>query len=114
MIDQAIRKLYPDVKTIIYSEDGPQALDSSENAVVIDMSLVESKAAELKTGQSDIQYQKDRVTGTEAKPLKYAPNGDQLDLIYHAIDQGLFGDLAKTSEFYINNKLVKDTHEKPT
>jgi len=48
------------------------------------------------------QYQRDR---------NYAPTGDQLDMLWHTIDEG--GTLDKTSEFYIANKAVKDANPKP-
>lgn len=70
---------------------------------------LESKIAELES----LQYQKDRINGTEEQPLKYASTGDQLDQIYHAIDSGLFGEDAKTSDFYLDNKAVKEAHDKP-
>ena len=50
------------------------------------------------------QYQRDR---------QYAPTGDQLDMLWHSIDAGEFGDTAKQSEFYIANKAVKDANPKP-
>ena len=50
------------------------------------------------------QYQRDR---------NYAPTGDQLDMLWHSIDAGEFGDTAKQSEFYIANKAVKDANPKP-
>ncbi len=70
---------------------------------------LEAKIEEIKSRQ----YQLDRVNGTEEQPLKYAPKGDQLDQIYHAIDSGLFGEDAKTSDFYLDNKAVKEAHDKP-
>jgi len=48
------------------------------------------------------QYQRDR---------QYAPTGDQLDMLWHTIDEG--GTLDKTSEFYLTNKAVKDASPKP-
>ena len=50
------------------------------------------------------QYQRDR---------QYAPTGDQLDMLWHSIDAGEFGDTAKQSEFYTTNKAVKDANPKP-
>ena len=49
------------------------------------------------------QYQRDR---------QYAPTGDQLDMLWHSIDAGEFGDTAKQSEFYTANKAVKDANPK--
>jgi len=48
------------------------------------------------------QYARDRAT-------QYAPQADQLDMLWHAIDQGI--DL-KQSDFYTGNKAVKDAHPK--
>jgi len=48
------------------------------------------------------QYARDRAT-------QYAPLADQLDMLWHAIDQGI--DL-KQSDFYTGNKAVKDANPK--
>jgi len=37
---------------------------------------------------------------------------EQLDLLYHAIDAGEFGEAAKTSGFYTKLKAVKDKYPK--
>ena len=63
---------------------------------------VTNKAIELQTIYDNNQYQRDR---------QYAPTGDQLDMLWHTIDEG--GTLDKTSEFYIANKAVKDANPKP-
>ena len=36
----------------------------------------------------------------------------QLDLLYHDIDSGKFGDAAKTGSFYLARKAVKDKYPK--
>jgi len=58
----------------------------------------------LQTIYDNNQYQRDR---------QYAPTGDQLDMLWHSIDAGEFGDTAKQSEFYTANKAVKDANPKP-
>jgi len=58
----------------------------------------------LQTEYDNNQYQRDR---------QYAPTGDQLDMLWHSIDAGEFGDTAKQSEFYTANKAVKDANPKP-
>jgi hypothetical protein len=58
----------------------------------------------LQTIYDSKQYQRDR---------QYAPTGDQLDMLWHSIDAGEFGDTAKQSEFYTANKAVKDANPKP-
>jgi len=45
-----------------------------------------------------------------SREREYPEIADQLDMIWHAIDTG--ADL-KLSQFYVGNKLVKDTYAKP-
>lgn len=61
---------------------------------------VEDKIAELIADYESKQYQRDRV---------YPSIGDQLDMLWHAIDNGT---LNKTSDFYTTIKAVKDAHPK--
>mgnify|MGYP001359109339 FL=1 len=47
------------------------------------------------------------------KRKKYYPSlSKQLDLLYHDIDSGKFGDTAKTTGFYLARKAVKDKYPK--
>jgi hypothetical protein len=64
---------------------------------------IEAAHNEWQTEYDNNQYQRDR---------NYAPTGDQLDMLWHSIDAGEFGDTAKQSEFYIANKAVKDAFPK--
>jgi|TARA_R110001592_G_scaffold277515_2_gene544683 hypothetical protein len=51
------------------------------------------------------------VYGT--KRASYYPSlREQLDLLWHAVDEGKFGDTAKTSSFYTEMKAVKDKYPK--
>jgi hypothetical protein len=52
------------------------------------------------------------LTYSQERALQYAPTGDQLDMLWHSIDAGEFGDTAKQSEFYTANKAVKDANPK--
>ncbi len=49
----------------------------------------------------------------EARQLAYKSVGDQLDQIYKAVDAGLFGEDAKTSEWYTDIQTVKTDNPKP-
>jgi hypothetical protein len=80
------------------------AYDSDNNEVILDQSLVDAELTRLQSIYDSNQYQRDR---------NYAPTGDQLDMLWHSIDAGEFGDTAKQSEFYIANKAVKDAYPKP-
>mgnify|MGYP003967005473 FL=1 len=65
---------------------------------------IDAEQSRLQAIYDNNQYQRDR---------QYAPTGDQLDMLWHSIDAGEFGDTAKQSEFYIANKAVKDANPKP-
>ena len=43
----------------------------------------------------------------------YQKLGDQLDELYHDITAGKYGEDAKTSDFYLSRKAVKDKYPKP-
>ena len=83
-----------DYKDIEWTDSRPQPTDAEITAEV----------TRLQAEYDSKQYQRDRT---------YAPTGDQLDMLWHSIDAGEFGDTAKQSEFYIANKAVKDTFPKP-
>ena len=51
-------------------------------------------------------YQRDR------KPA-YPEVGDQLDMLWHDIDNGLFGEQAKTGTWFAAVKAIKDANPKP-
>lgn len=47
-------------------------------------------------------------TATEKRQKYYTLLEEQLDKLYHDIDSGKFGDTAKTGQFYLARKAVKD------
>ena len=47
-------------------------------------------------------------TATEKRKEWYSALNEQLDKLYHDIDSGKFGDTAKTGQFYLARKAVKD------
>jgi hypothetical protein len=64
---------------------------------------IQAEVTRLQAEYDNNQYQRDR---------QYASTGDQLDMLWHSIDAGEFGDTAKQSEFYTANKAVKDANPK--
>ena len=50
------------------------------------------------------------ATASENRTRYYARLKEQLDLLYHDIDSGKFGDTAKTGGFYLGRKAVKDKY----
>ena len=97
----AIRNTHANVVTI---DDTEGAFDADGNSVTLDQALVDAEVTRLQAEYDSNQYQRDR---------QYAPTGDQLDMLWHSIDAGEFGDTAKQSEFYTANKAVKDANPKP-
>ena len=46
------------------------------------------------------------------RQIEFPSLADQLDKLWHDIDSGLFGELAKTGSFYVDIKAVKDANPK--
>ena len=63
---------------------------------------IQAKLAELQSEYNALQYQRDRAE-------QYPAIGDQLDMLFHAIDAGT---LDKSSDFYTTLKAVKDKYPK--
>ena len=61
-------------------------------------------------------YISDRTNAPEGDHSKpsYPGIAEQLDLLWHDIDDGKLGDDAKTSSFYTTIKNVKDSSPKPS
>ena len=100
MRDTAIRNTHSTVTTI---NGDTEATDANGDVVVLDEALITVEVTRLQAIYDNNQYQRDR---------QYAPTGDQLDMLWHSIDAGEFGDTAKQSEFYTANKAVKDANPK--
>ena len=74
--------------------------DNPENAPSTE--ALNSKLSELIVEWEANQYQRDRA-------VSYPAIGDQLDMLFHAIDAGA---LDKNSDFYTTLKAVKDKYPK--
>lgn len=53
----------------------------------------------------------DAYAGKRQRVTEYPAISDQLDMLYHAIDEGQLGETAKSSEFYTTIKTIKDTYQ---
>ena len=106
MLHQAIQSLRPNAYFMVKCDDGINEvlewLDTKQTQPTD--SEITAEVTRLQSIYDNNQYQRDR---------QYAPIGDQLDMLWHSIDAGEFGDTAKQSEFYIANKAVKDANPKP-
>ena len=60
----------------------------------------------------NIELQVPSATYAEKRKNYYPVMGKQFDLLWHAIDDGAFGDSAKSTSFYTELKAVKDKYPK--
>ena len=103
---EAIRKAYPDAITI---DDGAGAFKADGTQITVVQSDIDAARATLDAEAAAVKYKTDRTTNG-AKT--YVAIGDQLDLLWHAIDAD--SDLkSKFSAFYNSIKEVKDANPKP-
>lgn len=100
MRDLAIRNTHPTVTTI---NGEVEAWDAGGNLVTLDETLIQAEVQRLQAEYDANQYQRDRAA-------EYDPIADQLDKLWHAIDQGLVS--LKQSDFYLDNKAVKTKYPK--
>ena len=102
----AIRKAYPDATLV---DDSKGAFDKDNNPISLDQSKIDAARTTLDAEAAAVKYKTDRTTNGSTT---YAPIGDQLDLLWHAIDAD--SDLkVKFSAFYNSIKAVKDANPKP-
>ena len=107
MLDhEAIRKAYPDVVSI---NDATGAFDKDDKPVTLEQSKIDAARTTLDAEAAAVKYKTDRTTNGSTT---YPAIGDQLDLLWHAIDADT--DLkSKFSAFYNSIKAVKDANPKP-
>ena len=103
MIDlmTAIQSLRPNSEWVLRGDE-LEWLDTTQTQPT--ESEIQAEVQRLQAEYDANQYQRDRAA-------EYPAIEDQLDSLWHAIDQGI--DL-KLSGFYNNNKQVKDTYAKPS
>ena len=107
MLDhEAIRKAYPDAVTI---DDGTGAFKADGSQITLVQSDIDAARVTLDAEAAAVKYKTDRTTNGSTI---YPAIGDQLDLLWHAIDAD--ADLkGKFSAFYNSIKAVKDANPKP-
>ena len=95
---------------IIFREE-PHSDKTIDNAVVfsgIDKSDLEVAESSW-TNEQWTKALHNQLSYDEQRKAEYSPIGDQLDLLWHAIDDGT---LDKTSTFYTSLKATKDKYPK--
>ncbi len=96
----AILAINPSAQVSVNAEDLDQ-ITWYDTAVISKADIV-AKQAELKAAYDAKEYQRQREP-------EYPAIGEQLDLLWHAIDDGT---LDKTSDFYTSLKATKDKYPK--
>ena len=99
--NQVALLLHPD--TFYDGDENTLRWKDGHETTEAEQSTIDAEVTRLQAEYDNNQYQRDR---------NYAPTGDQLDMLWHSIDAGEFGDTAKQSEFYTANKAVKDANPK--
>ena len=103
MIEKAILKINPNAEVTIKNSD-INTIEWNNGTTPIPVADIEAKMVELQAEYDANQYQRDRATD-------YPPIGDQLDMLWHSIDQN---PKLKSEyfEFYEAIKAVKVKHPK--
>ena len=101
----AIRKAYPNVITI---DDSKGAFDASGNKITLVQSDIDAARTTLNTEAAAVKYKTDRTTNGSTK---YAPTGDQMDMIYKDLLAGTF---TTSGTWATHVKAVKDANPKPS
>ena len=98
----ALRNTHPSVVTT----KGNNAFDQNGNPVEVDEAKVSDELARLQAEHDSQEYARNRQA-------EYPEIGDQLDMLWHAIDTGDWtAAKVKTTEFYTALKAVKDANPK--
>ena len=103
-IHDALRSLLPE-NTVFSVEDNDytKVEIQTEGVDLPSWEEMQTEIARLQALEDAIEYKHDRKE-------QYPDIGDQLDMLWHAIDTGT---LDQTSEFYTTLKEVKDNNPKP-
>ena len=104
---EAIYKAY--AGTVFSISDDLGAFDKDGKSVTLEQSKIDAARTTLDAEAAAVKYKTDRTTNGSTT---YPAIGDQLDLLWHAIDAD--ADLkVKFASFYNSIKVVKDANPKP-
>ena len=107
----AIMDAYPDV---VFVDDGKGAFDKDMNEIELDDEKVKASITKLAAEAQKNYYKVERTESTDENKPPYAQFSVQLDQLWHDIDSGKFGDSAKTGDWFLTVKKVKDDYPKET
>ena len=101
-LGRAILALQPNAEFSYDNEDYSTLRWDTPEITIPSEEAIQAKQTELQAEYDALQYQRDQADS-------YPEIGDQLDMLFHAIDAGA---LDKNSEFYTTLKAVKDKYPK--
>ena len=102
------KAIYNTHSNVVSIDETVGAFDKDGNIVVLDQDKVDVETAKLKVAWDAQEYARNRATA-------YPSIGDQLDMLWHAIDTGDWtAAKVKTTDFYTKLKKVKDDNSKPS
>ena len=106
-IAKAIKALDSSAQFSVNAEDVNQITWYDGNPNSITVAQIQAKQTELQTAYDAQEYARTRADA-------YPSIGDQLDMLWHAVDTGDWtAAKVKTTEFYTALKAVKDANPKP-
>ena len=105
-ITHALRKLYPEGAKFVQEGIEYSGLKWIDERPKPTETEINDKIKELQDDYDSKQYQRDRADA-------YPELKEQLDLLWHAIDDGKFNVKSKETDFYKKLKAVKDANPKP-
>ena len=104
----AIRNLYPNVTSVWEDDKGNfTCKDKDGNAVSVATTAINAEFAK-------IEYKNKRTTVGVGTTSGYPSIPDQLDLLYHDIQDGKLGAAATTGQWYVGITSVKTLFPKPS
>ena len=106
MIIKAIKNLVPNAKFSISGNSTYEDIIWQDERPIPNKEEVELETQKVQAEYDAKQYQRDRADA-------YPDLKEQLDLLWHAIDDGKFNVKSKETDFYKKLKAVKDANPKP-
>ena len=94
------------------TSNGGSGLFKQVNNERMEFSSADYEQAILDKANADFDQQENGYKTARQEAYNSIP--DQLDQLWHAVDAGLFGDDAKTAEWYTDIQTVKTDNPKPS
>ena len=107
---EAIYEAYKsEAKPVVRIDDTDGAFDDDGNKVTVDQSKIDAARVEL----NKLNYREHRSVGT-LSTTGYISIKEQLDQLYHDMEDGKLGAAATTGSWYVGITSVKNAFPKPS